>query len=169
MPVPTHVGKPTREYLFPWAICNFFNGKNPNPKNNLQQDQSTLGLANFINAMQGIDTARAPKCGRGQHIKQRDNAVRKSIPLLPGQYDTKLLTEIWDEVVNTKEWYSSPAWIQGDLHSGKILVKKGKISVIVDFGLCGVGDPSCDYMAAWMLLNQNSCSKFRSLVNADDN
>lgn len=167
VPIPIHTGKSSKEYPFPWLICPFLEGASPNNSNPLDQEQAVLDLAKFIKQMQKLNTKNAPTCSRGQHIKIRDNTVKKYIPLLKEEYDISLLSEIWDSVINTPEWKGLSYWIHGDLHEGNILSKKGKIIAVVDFGLCGVGEPSCDYMCAWTLLGKESREKFKSLLNPD--
>lgn len=168
VPVPTHVGVPSDDYPFPWVICDFFSGKSPSNNEELRQDLAANDLSNFINSMHKIDATNGPKCGRGMHINVRDNAVQKSIPLLGGDYDPKYLTSLWKKIVAANEWQNPPVWIHGDLHLGNILASDKRISAVVDFGLCGVGDPSCDYMAAWTLLTKESRATFRSQVKAND-
>jgi len=167
-PVPRHVGTPSEDYPFPWVICDFLTGKNPNNKDELKQDIAARDLANFIRSLQKIEAANGPECDRGRHIKVRDQAVQKSIPLLQDDYDPKPLKSLWKKMVAASEWRHPPVWIHGDLHSGNILACNRRISAVIDFGLCGVGDPSCDYMAAWTLLNREARATFRFLVKASD-
>ncbi len=49
---------------------------------------------------------------------------------------------------------TAPTWIHGDLHPRNILVDKGCLAGVIDWGdLCG-GDRACDLAAVWMLLPQ---------------
>ncbi|MFK7824157.1 MAG: aminoglycoside phosphotransferase family protein [Oligoflexales bacterium] len=169
VPIPIHAGEPTKEYPFPWLIIPFISGSTPGLSNPLDGEQAAFDLAKFIGAMQQQDTNGAPLCTRGQHIKNRDSAVRKSVELLGDEYDLDQLLEIWNDSVNTPRWEGPSCWIHGDLHVGNILSNGGKINAIVDFGLCGVGEPSCDFMPAWTLLKKENREKFRSLINADEN
>jgi len=40
-------------------------------------------------------------------------------------------------------------WIHGDLQAANLLIYRGKLYDVIDFGCLGVGDPACDVMAAW--------------------
>jgi len=39
---------------------------------------------------------------------------------------------------------------------------------VLDFGCLGVGDPACDVMVAWKLLDAKARSVFRSTLDVDD-
>ncbi|MFH9228283.1 phosphotransferase [Streptomyces lydicus] len=42
-------------------------------------------------------------------------------------------------------------WLHGDLHPANILVDRGRISAVIDFGDITSGDPATDLSVAWML------------------
>lgn len=39
---------------------------------------------------------------------------------------------------------------------GNLLVKEGRLCGVIDFGIMGVGDPSCDYAMAWTFFGAES-------------
>lgn len=160
-------GKPSNSYPFPWLIISKLEGKDVSSENPLDDNSACEDLAQFILNLRSIPAKDGPACSRGMSLSYRDKAVRKSILLLEEEYDTKLLTNLWESSLSVSEWRKEPFWLHGDIHRGNILVKSGKISAILDFGLCGIGDPSCDLMAAWTLLNTKARRKFFSLLNAD--
>ena len=43
----------------------------------------------------------------------------------------------------------------------------GRLSAVIDFGTCGVGDPACDLVIAWTLFTGESRAAFRSTVRVD--
>lgn len=53
------------------------------------------------------------------------------------------------------QWEKEPVWLHGDLAIGNILLKKGKINAIIDFGGVAVGDPACDLALYWSFLRVN--------------
>jgi aminoglycoside phosphotransferase (APT) family kinase protein len=62
----------------------------------------------------------------------------------------------------------APVWFHGDVASCNLLVDgHGRLAAVLDFGTCGVGDPACDLVIAWMLLHGGSRETFRSLTPAD--
>ncbi len=53
-------------------------------------------------------------------------------------------------------WDGPPQWVLGDLHPGNLIVDRGRLSAVVDFGdLCG-GDPACDLGVASMMLDASA-------------
>ena len=61
-----------------------------------------------------------------------------------------------------------PTWLHGDLQGGNLLIESGRLSAVIDFGLCGVGDPACDLMVAWSVLTKDGRGEFREHLTCDD-
>ncbi len=59
-------------------------------------------------------------------------------------------------------------WVHGDLQPGNLLVERGRLSAVIDFGCLGTGDPACDMMPAWTLLSADARGVFRGAVGVDD-
>lgn len=49
-----------------------------------------------------------------------------------------------------------------------MLVRDGRLSAVIDFGVAGVGDPAVDLIVAWNLLPAPARGAFRAAVGADD-
>ena len=60
-----------------------------------------------------------------------------------------------------------PVWFHGDIASGNLLVKDGKLAAVIDFGTSGVGDPACDLVIAWTMFAGDSREAFRGAVGQD--
>jgi aminoglycoside phosphotransferase (APT) family kinase protein len=50
---------------------------------------------------------------------------------------------------------------------GNLLLVRGRLSAVIDFGTCGVGDPACDLAIAWTLLDPESREAFRDRLAVD--
>ena len=72
----------------------------------------------------------------------------------------------WDAALATS-WQGPPVWVHGDIAESNLLVKEGRLNAVIDFGNAGVGDPSCDLVIAWTLLDSSSRKEFRSAVALD--
>jgi aminoglycoside phosphotransferase (APT) family kinase protein len=59
-------------------------------------------------------------------------------------------------------------WIHGDLDARNLLVADGRIRAVIDFGCLGAGDPACDVMVAWKMLDAAAREVFRSALAIDD-
>lgn len=49
-----------------------------------------------------------------------------------------------------------------------ILLNDGRLSAVIDFGTCGVGDPACDLAIAWTLLTTEARRMFRDRLTLDE-
>lgn len=48
------------------------------------------------------------------------------------------------------------------------MVGGGRLTAVIDFGTCGVGDPACDLAVAWTLLDAPGRQRFREILDVDD-
>lgn len=167
IPIPPIVqrGHPAAHYPFPWLIITWLEGSSCTEVD-LQQAACDLGA--FVRSMHQIPTARAPLCARGQPLHTRDTQTRHAIEALQDLYDQNTLLNLWEKALAQPQWEKAPLWIHGDLHPGNLLVQNNKISAVLDFGLMGVGDPACDLMVAWTLLDDVSRATFRKIVQPDE-
>jgi aminoglycoside phosphotransferase (APT) family kinase protein len=52
---------------------------------------------------------------------------------------------------SARPWDGPPIWIHGDLHPKNLLVSRGTLAAVIDFGDLTAGDPATDLSIAWML------------------
>jgi aminoglycoside phosphotransferase (APT) family kinase protein len=45
---------------------------------------------------------------------------------------------------------------------------EGRLTAVLDFETCGVGDPACDLFPVWYLLPANVRDEFRAALDVDD-
>jgi aminoglycoside phosphotransferase (APT) family kinase protein len=79
-------------------------------------------------------------------------AVTQNLSVLGGLVDRRAVMRVWEAVIVAPTWDRSPVWLHGDLHHANILVHRGRISGVIDFGDITSGDPATDLSVAWMLL-----------------
>ncbi len=60
-----------------------------------------------------------------------------------------------------------PVWVHGDISVGNLLLQKGRLCGVIDFGQLTTGDPACDLAIAWTLFAGESRKIFRSLLPLD--
>lgn len=65
-------------------------------------------------------------------------------------------------------WDGVDVWFHGDLATGNLLLDGGRLVGVIDFGTCGVGDPSCDLAIAWTLLTPSDRRLLRERLGIDD-
>ena len=172
IPVPLEMGKPAYGYPWNWSVYHWLEGENRAANNLANPVQAAIDLAEFLSALQHIDTTGGPLAKeydlRGEPLLSRDEATREAIKALNGLIDTKAVTKVWENSLQSSEWNHAPVWFHGDVLPGNLLFKHEKLSAVIDFGGLGVGDPACDLMIAWNLFTGESRDAFRSALGVDD-
>lgn len=173
IPVPLAQGKPAADFPWNWSIYSWLEGETVTSDRIADPQQFATDLAHFITALQRINpTAGLPPGAhnsfRGVPLALLDTATRTAIATLQGLIDGETATAAWDVAVHTPAWSGAPVWIHGDLQAGNLLTVQGQLRAVIDFGCLGVGDPACDLMVAWNLLDAESRSVFRTTLHVDD-
>jgi aminoglycoside phosphotransferase (APT) family kinase protein len=73
---------------------------------------------------------------------------------------------VWDAAV-AAPITAPPVWFHGDVASGNLLVRDGRLAAVIDFGTCGVGDPACDTVLAWTELTGLARDAWRRRLDLD--
>src|SRR5262249_51793886 len=105
---------------------------------------------------------------RGEPLAGRDTATRAAIDALREALDHAAVTAVWDDAVAAPEWERAPVWVHGDLDARNLVVRRGRLTGVIDWGCLGVGDPACDVMVAWKLLTSATRDDFRAALSVDD-
>jgi aminoglycoside phosphotransferase (APT) family kinase protein len=58
-------------------------------------------------------------------------------------------------------------WVHGDVSGSNLLVRDGRLSAVIDWGSCAVGDPACDLAVAWTLLDDPARAAFVEALPLD--
>jgi aminoglycoside phosphotransferase (APT) family kinase protein len=173
IPVPLAKGIPAEGYPSHWSVYRWLQGENATVEHIADLRQAATDLAQFIAALHRIDPTGGPppgvhNFGRGVPLAARDAATRTAIASLKGMIDTDAVTAAWEAALKSAAWDRPPVWIHGDLMPGNLLVERGRLSAVIDFGGLGVGDPACDLMVAWTLFSGESREAFRAALSVDD-
>jgi aminoglycoside phosphotransferase (APT) family kinase protein len=173
VPLPLAVGRPGRGFPYRWAIFRWLHGDPGTSERLVDLRRAAEDLARFVGALQAIDASGAPGPGehnvyRGCPLALREETTRSSLLKLRGEIDTAAVTEVWEEALAAPEWDRPPVWIHGDLDSRNLLARDGRLSAVLDFGCLGAGDPACEAMVAWKLLDEEGRAIFRSALSIDD-
>lgn len=157
---PIALGKPNKEYPYPWAINEYLPGETAHTTNIHSLENFAGEIADFLKELQSIDTTNAPIAGkhnfyRGAHPSMYQEEVNESLRALKEELPVKEIETIWEASINSV-WKQEPVWIHGDIAPGNLLVDDGRLSGVIDFGIMGVGDPACDYAMAWTFFDKGS-------------
>jgi aminoglycoside phosphotransferase (APT) family kinase protein len=172
VPAPLAVGSPGEGYPSRWSVSPWLEGEEATADRIADLPQAAMDLARFLAALQRIDPTGGPLASdhnlRGVPLAMRDSATRQAIAALDGVIDTAAATTAWEATLQAPEWDRAPVWFHGDVLPGNLLVDRGRLSAVIDFGGLGVGDPACDLMSAWSLFSGDSRDVFRSAAAVDD-
>ena|SRR3990167_2299637 len=167
---PLFKGNPSKLYSSAWMITKWNDGHNPDFEKENEYEALAKDMADFLNELHGIKLAGGPASRRGVPLKQLDEQTGKAIGELAGEIDIPAITSIWKQLSNIPSWDKEPVWVHGDFLPGNVLVQNNRLSAVIDFSDVGIGDPACDLVIAWSLLNANSRNVFKQhLQSIDEN
>jgi aminoglycoside phosphotransferase (APT) family kinase protein len=171
IPVPLAMGVPADGYPWHWSIYRWLEGENATIERIADLRQFATMLAQFLVALQRIDPAGGPPPGRhnfyrGGPLALYDTETRQAMATLAGTIDSDAVTAVWEAALKATG-HGSPVWLHGDVRAENLLVMRGQLSAVIDFGCSGVGDPACDMTIAWMLFSGESREAFRTALPLD--
>ncbi|GAA5192225.1 hypothetical protein GCM10023322_51370 [Rugosimonospora acidiphila] len=181
VPVPVRVGRPDRDYPYPWSIVRWFDGLPAGQLPPAGRAGIAEDLARFMAAMHVPAPDHAPRNPvRGVPLAHRTPAVRERLAsgLIP--HAARLLA-IWDELTEVPAWAGPPLWLHGDPHPANLLVRPdpdpgldpddgsgggtARLCAVLDFGDLTSGDPATDLAAAWLVFDPPGRRAFRAHVD----
>lgn len=169
VPVPLAVGDPTEDYPFHWYVSPWLEGTNPNHEDD--QRKLTTDLADFVHALQRVDTAGAPSPRPGQRggpLEPADRFIRERAEELRGEADVDGLLAVWDAGRNAPPYEGPPVWVHGDLMDGNLLVRDGTLTGVIDWGSLMAGDPAVELMIAWNFFDAETRTLYRDALGFVD-
>lgn len=171
IPRPLGRGEPGAGFPRPWSIYEWL----PGQQVSLSKTPDPLLLANdvagFLTTLFAIDATGGPAAGkhsfyRGASPANWDESARAAIDELADLIDAPDALAVWEAAL-ASEWERPPVWFHGDMSGSNLLMHDDRLSAVIDFGTCGVGDPACDLVIAWTLFHGDSRQSFRQQVGLD--
>jgi aminoglycoside phosphotransferase (APT) family kinase protein len=162
IPAPLAQGEPAEGYPWYWQIQSWVAGTTL-PLERIDAVEAARDLAAFVGPLQLAPSDGAPR-GRGVPLAERDGAIRPRL----ASFGDDAVTAEWERALEAPAWDGPPVWHHGDLDARNWLVANGRITGVVDWGMCGVGDPACDVMVAWKLHSAAARDAFRAALPTDD-
>lgn len=150
-PAPLRAGGPGRGYPWRWSVLRWLDGEaaDLSPPGD---DQATV-FAGFLRALHRPAPAEAPHNPfRGGSLREREAAfaVRAQRLAATTGWITPALPRLWEAAL-AAPIDCPPTWLHGDLHPRNVLVERGRLTGIIDWGDLTAGDPATDLAAIWML------------------
>lgn len=173
VPVPVGIGRPTEDYPCAWSIYEWLEGE-PTTRQGVDDPvQFGWDLAKFITALQRIDTAGGPPPGQHNYFRGADvmsvygAEARQCVDKIGDVIDSAAAHDVLD-AAEAATITVPPVWIHGDIAVGNLLLRDRRLGAVIDFGGCGVGDPACDLVIAWVFLEGAGRESFRLSVPATE-
>ena len=173
IPLPLFVGEPADVFPSRWSVHSWVDGEDAITAA-VDLPLMADDLVAFLRALQAIDPTGGPPsrqayCFRGVPLRDRDSWTRDAIGACAGLVDdVDALTACWDDALAAPVWDRPPTWVHGDIAAGNLLVRDGRLRAVIDWGVMAVGDPACDLIVAWELLDAPSRARFRGQLEVDD-
>jgi aminoglycoside phosphotransferase (APT) family kinase protein len=173
IPEPLAKGEPGEGFPRPWSVYRWLEGETASVERVADREHFAVELAGFLNALHRIDASTGPVAGahshfRGGPVSTWDVQTRELLGRLEGRMDVAGGLEVWEAALVAQSDRQPPVWVHGDVTGSNLLVRGGRLSAVIDFGCCAVGDPACDTTIAWTLFNGESRALFMSLLTVDE-
>ena len=173
VPIPAPVGRgvPEHGYPFGWSVYRWLAGRTVLDGAAIDLTAVASEIGAFLRDLQALDATDGPGPGlhtgyRGGPVGWYDDETRHAITALADLIDPARATDIWERALATP--YDGPGvWFHGDVAPGNLLLRGGRLGAVIDFGCAGVGDPACDLVIAWTLLDRRSRAVFRDTLAPD--
>jgi aminoglycoside phosphotransferase (APT) family kinase protein len=151
VPVPLRIGLPNSLYPWHWSVIPWLPGQTAD-EIRLNADHAHQ-FALFLKALHVEAPDNAPKNPfRGVPLIERVTMLNERMQRLAAQTTmiTPSIRAFWQQAVDAPIDVE-PTWIHGDLHPRNVLVDKGGITGVIDWGDLTAGDRATDLAALWCL------------------
>jgi aminoglycoside phosphotransferase (APT) family kinase protein len=171
IPGPVAQGAPGGGYPFAWSVYRWIEGTPAAPGAIADEVAFARSLAAFLVALGRADARGGPEPGehnflRGAHVSVYGEETERAVAALGAEIPRDDVLRVWEAGVATR-WEREPVWFHGDVAVGNLLLRAGRLAAVIDFGSSGVGDPACDTVIAWTLLEGASRDAFRAAYGGD--
>ncbi len=171
IPHPLAKGTPGCGYPWPWSVYRWQPGAPARVAAIPDLSRFAADLAGFLARLYQADPAGGPPPGdhnffRGAPVRVYDAETRDAIAAMGPSPETRGAAEVWQAAL-AAPGCGRPVWVHGDVSSGNVLARDGRLSAVIDFGCLGVGDPACDVTIAWTFFSGPARQAFRDRLPVD--
>lgn len=173
LPIPTPVaeGTPDDGFPYPWSVYRWLDGEIASSARIGDLTGFATDLAGFLSALGRVDATGGPEPGqhnffRGGPLTAYEQETFDALDALGDEVVGEQVERVWADAT-ASSWEREPVWLHGDVATGNLLVRDGRLAAVLDFGSSGVGDPACDTVVAWTFLRGSSRDRFRAELDVD--
>ena len=171
IPRPLAIGVPGCSYPRPWSVYGWIDGSVATKDQIGNIEEFAEDLAGFLTALYSVPSRGGPPAGdqsfnRGGPVGHWDEQTLGAISAMSDVIDADRAKEVWAAATDSA-WTGELVWVHGDVSPSNLLATDGKLSGVLDFGCCAVGDPACDLTIAWTFFDRTAAARFRTLLSLD--
>lgn len=169
VPRPVFRGRADEAFPRPWSVYRWLPGEPVDAA--ALDDGGRLALAHdlagVLRSLQAVDASGGPAAGRhssgrGGRVGVWDTETRAAI----ARFGPAAALAVWEAAVASRST-GPPVWVHGDVSASNLLAVDGRLTALIDFGCCAVGDPACDLVAAWTMFTGASRQAFTTAFRTD--
>jgi len=163
------VGSPDAAYPFQWAVLSWLPGEMPVPEHLVAASALVDDLVAVLRALRRMPAEGVRPAQRSAAFCHPADEVRGYLAELDGEFDAAHLARLWDDALAAPAYSGPPVWLHSDLLPSNLLVDgRGRLAGVLDWAAAGVGDPSCELLAAWNVFPSGARELFRARLGCDD-
>lgn len=168
-PTPIAIGRPSRQYPFPWSIQSWLPGEVATPQGSADSGELARGMAELIGAFRSapLKGRRFTGTGRGGTLSDSDKWMEKCFFESSNLLDVPHLETLWASFRRLPR-EQPDAMTHGDLIPANILLRENQLAGVLDTGGFSAADPSLDLIGAWHLFDAKARYVFREALNIDE-
>ena len=172
IPEVVHFGRATPAFPRAWGVFRWLAGYHGWQAPIRSLDDAAVALAEFILALRAFAATDGPSPGshnaeRGTALVNLDSRFRESLSACGNRVASKRVLALWERALDAPP-AGERVWLHGDLQPANVLIRDGRLTAVIDFGLLGFGDGAVDLLPAWNLLHGRSGRLYGELLAADD-
>jgi aminoglycoside phosphotransferase (APT) family kinase protein len=166
VPRPLRLGTPTPWFPWHWTISTWFDGTVAASVPRGARANLAEPLAQFLTDLHipaPADAPHNPFRGVPLALRDSDMSARLASGLVP---HPTAVADRWRRALAASRWDGEPMWLHGDLHPANLLVARGELGAVLDFGDLTAGDPATDLSAAWLIFDRTGRERLQTATNA---
>jgi len=160
VPAPVRQGRPTAYFPWSWSVTRWVEGRPAAASAVGGRGRWAGKLAQFAAQLHQPAPPEAPhNPHRGVPLAHRDEITRERLATC-GHPRAAELAALWTRLVPTPAHSGPSRWVHADLHPLNLIVHRGNLAAVIDFGDLTGGDPATDLATAWQTFDWNGRATF---------
>ncbi|MFF7364205.1 phosphotransferase [Streptomyces sp. NPDC008125] len=160
VPEPVHVGTPGSAFPLAWSVYRWIDGEEAGLGSVTDWPALGADLAAIVRSLHSAPLMGATREGelswyRGGGLRACDRWISEcfdNCSTIEGlDLDITYLRHLWQSALALPEPSGHHVWLHGDLKPSNLLVQRGKLHAVIDFGALSVGFPDAEHSPLWDL------------------